>query len=49
MAVVIQRMVPSEVAGVLFTIDPTTYSPSRMLITANYGLGEVTLKFNYLH
>lgn len=41
MAVVVQLMVPADCAGVLFTIHPTNGNPSKMLITANYGLGEV--------
>ncbi|GFR12159.1 putative phosphoenolpyruvate synthase, partial [Trichonephila clavata] len=40
MAVVIQQMISSDVAGVLFTCDPLTGNPSVMSITANYGLGE---------
>ncbi|XP_035232501.1 putative phosphoenolpyruvate synthase, partial [Stegodyphus dumicola] len=40
MAVVIQEMVPCDVAGVLFTCDPLTGNPTIMTITANYGLGE---------
>ncbi|GFY46503.1 probable phosphoenolpyruvate synthase [Trichonephila inaurata madagascariensis] len=40
MAVVIQQMITSDVAGVLFTCDPLTGNPSVMSITANYGLGE---------
>lgn len=42
MAVVVQQMVPSECAGVLFTKHPTIGDPSKILITANYGLGEVS-------
>ena len=41
MAVVVQRMVDARCAGVLFTCDPASGDPRRMLITANYGLGEV--------
>jgi phosphoenolpyruvate synthase/pyruvate phosphate dikinase len=41
MAVVIQEMVDAESAGVMFTRDPVTGNPSRIMITANYGLGEV--------
>lgn len=41
MAVVIQKMVPAEVAGVLFTWHPTTSNPSQMVVTSNFGLGEV--------
>ncbi|XP_066256626.1 rifampicin phosphotransferase-like [Euwallacea similis] len=40
MAVVIQKMVPAEVAGVLFTWHPTTSNPSQMVVTSNFGLGE---------
>ncbi|KAF8792170.1 putative phosphoenolpyruvate synthase like protein [Argiope bruennichi] len=40
MAVVVQQMIPCDVAGVLFTCDPLTGSPTTMSITANYGLGE---------
>ncbi|KAK2148271.1 hypothetical protein LSH36_506g02049 [Paralvinella palmiformis] len=40
MGVVIQKMVPADVAGVLFTCDPVTGNPACMVINANYGLGE---------
>ncbi|GAB6020862.1 hypothetical protein CHUAL_003512 [Chamberlinius hualienensis] len=40
MAVVVQEMVPAEVAGVLFSRDPVTGSPDRITIASNYGLGE---------
>ncbi|XP_055937267.1 putative phosphoenolpyruvate synthase isoform X2 [Argiope bruennichi] len=43
MAVVVQEMVPSEVSGVLFTVDPVTGDPSNLCITANYGLGETVV------
>ncbi|XP_022901029.2 rifampicin phosphotransferase-like [Onthophagus taurus] len=39
-AVVVQKMIPSECAGVLFTSHPATGDPSQMVITSNYGLGE---------
>lgn len=42
MAVVIQLMVPSECAGVLFTRYPVNNDPNKLLITANFGLGEVS-------
>lgn len=41
MGVVIQEMVDASAAGVLFTADPLTGNPFQILITANYGLGEV--------
>ena len=40
MAVVVQRMVFSETAGVLFTAHPQTGHRSRMLVSAAYGQGE---------
>lgn len=40
MAVVVQRLVAAEVAGVLFTSDPTDPTGTSMLIEASYGLGE---------
>jgi pyruvate,water dikinase len=40
MAVVVQRLVPAEVAGVLFTRDPLDPEGQRMLAEAAWGLGE---------
>lgn len=40
MAVVIQRMVDCEKAGVVFTCDPASGDESSLIVTANYGLGE---------
>ena len=40
MAVIIQRMVPAEFAGVLFTADPVTGSAARMTGNVVQGLGE---------
>ncbi|AVM69802.1 phosphoenolpyruvate synthase [Lachnospiraceae bacterium oral taxon 500] len=39
-AVVIQEMVESEKAGVLFTINPVSQNTNEMQINASYGLGE---------
>ena len=39
-AVVVQEMVESEVAGVLFTANPLTADTEQMVINANWGLGE---------
>lgn len=47
MAVVVQTMVDSECAGVLFTKHPANGDPSKVLITANYGLGEVNTMSMY--
>lgn len=43
MSVVVQTMVDPDCAGVLFTQHPVTNDPSKMLITANYGLGDVRI------
>ena len=40
MAVVVQRMVEAEKAGVLFTVDPVQRRRDRMLVEAVFGLGE---------
>jgi len=40
MAVVIQKMVDCDSAGVLFTCDPLTGDEREIVITANYGIGE---------
>lgn len=39
MGVVLQAMVPAEVAGVLFTVNPLSADPYEMVINAAYGLG----------
>jgi pyruvate, water dikinase len=43
MAVVVQRMVRSEVAGVLFTCDPVQGRRDRMVVEAVLGLGEAAV------
>jgi len=40
MAAVVQRQIESEVAGVGFSIDPVSGRMDRIVIDANYGLGE---------
>ncbi len=40
-AVPVQRMVQSDVSGVMFTVDPTTSDRSKILIEAIMGLGEM--------
>lgn len=39
-AVVVQRMLEPEVAGVLFTANPVSRNTRELLINANWGLGE---------
>ncbi len=43
LAVVVQRMVDADRAGVLFTADPSTADPDRMVVEAAFGLGEVVV------
>ena len=40
MAVVVQRMVPAEAAGVLFTLNPVTGAIDELVIEAARGLGD---------
>ncbi len=42
-AVPVQKMVQSQVAGVMFTVDPVTNDESKTSIEAAYGLGEVVV------
>ena len=43
MAVVVQRMVPAEVSGILFTANPTTGERGEMVVNASFGLGEAVV------
>jgi len=40
LAVPVQRMVQSEISGVMFTVEPVTSDPNKITIEAVYGLGE---------
>ncbi|MDD4381813.1 MAG: PEP/pyruvate-binding domain-containing protein [Candidatus Dojkabacteria bacterium] len=40
-AVVVQRMVQSEISGVVFTTDPITQDETKLSIEAVFGLGDV--------
>jgi pyruvate,water dikinase len=42
-AVVVERMVCSDASGVMFTVDPATEDPNRLVIEAALGLGEVVV------
>ncbi len=46
---VVQEMFPPEAAGVIFSRDPLTGDPSKIVVTANYGLGEVYLYHMQCH
>ena len=39
-AVVVQQLVPAEAAGVMFTIDPVAGARDKVVVSANWGLGE---------
>jgi len=43
MAVVVQELIPADVAGVLFTDNPQPGSLNEMLIEASWGLGEAVV------
>ena len=43
MSVVVQELVPAEVAGILFTANPATGERGEMVINASYGLGEAVV------
>jgi pyruvate, water dikinase len=40
MAVVVQKMVCADKAGVIFTVDPVSRNPYQMVVEGVYGLGE---------
>jgi len=42
-AVPVQKMVQSDVSGVIFTIEPMTNDTSKIVIEAAYGLGEAVV------
>jgi phosphoenolpyruvate synthase/pyruvate phosphate dikinase len=44
MAVVVQKMVNSEVSGVAFSVNPITKAPDEIMIEAVYGLGELLVQ-----
>src|SRR5918995_235683 len=43
LAVVVQRMVPAEAAGVMFTANPANGRRDEVMITAAWGLGEAVV------
>jgi len=42
-AVVVQRMIPSQKSGVMFTADPATGAADQVVLEAAWGLGEVVV------
>lgn len=43
LAVVVQELVPSEAAGILFTVNPITGMSNEVVINASWGLGEAVV------
>ncbi len=43
-SVIVQKMVQSEVSGVMFTVDPVTNEKDRIIIEAVWGLGEMIVQ-----
>jgi pyruvate,water dikinase len=43
-SVIVQKMVQSEVSGVMFTIDPVTNDKDRIIVEAVWGLGEMIVQ-----
>jgi rifampicin phosphotransferase len=43
LAVIVQRMVPADVAGVMFTANPVSGERNELIIDANPGLGEAVV------
>jgi pyruvate,water dikinase len=44
MAVIVQRLVPSEKSGVIFTVDPVSGCDTVMLVESSWGLGESVVR-----
>ncbi len=45
-AVVVQKMIQSEISGICFTVHPVTKDKNQMIIEAGYGLGEAIVGGN---
>ncbi|MBI2592579.1 MAG: PEP/pyruvate-binding domain-containing protein [Candidatus Colwellbacteria bacterium] len=43
-AVVVQKMIDSEVSGVVFTVNPITKDENELMIEAGFGLGEMMVQ-----
>lgn len=43
-AIPVQRMVQSDISGIMFTIDPVTNDKSKMVVDAVLGLGEMIVQ-----
>lgn len=47
-SVIIQKMIQSEVSGIMFSIDPVTNMKDRIVIDAVWGLGEMIVQGSYV-
>ncbi|EKE05955.1 MAG: hypothetical protein ACD_19C00140G0022 [uncultured bacterium] len=47
-SVIVQKMVQSEVSGIMFSIDPVTNRKDRIIIDAVWGLGEMIVQGSYI-
>jgi len=44
MAVVVQTMIPAEVSGVIFTVNPVSGENTELLVNAARGLGDASCR-----
>ncbi|MDP3917764.1 MAG: phosphoenolpyruvate synthase [Candidatus Woesebacteria bacterium] len=47
-SVIVQKMIQSEVSGIMFSIDPVTNRKDRIIIDAVWGLGEMIVQGSYI-
>ncbi len=47
-SVIVQKMIQSEVSGIMFSVDPVTNRKDRIIIDAVWGLGEMIVQGNYI-
>src|SRR3989339_850399 len=47
-SVIVQKMIQSEVSGIMFSIDPVTNLKDRIVIDAVWGLGEMIVQGSYI-
>lgn len=47
-SVIVQKMVQSEVSGIMFSIDPVTNYKDKIIIDAVWGLGEMIVQGSYI-
>mgnify|MGYP001597150263 FL=1 len=47
-SVIVQKMVQSEVSGIMFSIDPVTNRKDRIIVDSVWGLGEMIVQGSYI-